>query len=118
MAVYEAWLPEAALARLAAHGMRKVTSAKYVWPVVTGPASGVFATATRLSWIMSDAFCFITDTGRHLDLRIDPPCVIIQECRDSVRHWRWRNIERVTGTITRGRFLAKLGLPCGPSGNY
>ena len=72
MVVYESWLPPSALNRLAAHARRLVTTAKNVWGKVTGPASGCFATAARIGWTMQDACCFITDLGRHLDLRVDP----------------------------------------------
>ena len=54
-----------------------VTAAKNMWGVCCGPATGYVATSTRLRWVVLDAFNVIKDTGRRMNLRVDPPAVVI-----------------------------------------
>ena len=42
-----------------------------------------------------DAFTVVTDQGRTLYLRLDPPVVIQRECTLAVQRWRWRRVEKL-----------------------
>ncbi len=93
-AVWEEWLPVTALLRITADALRRLAKAKSPWHQCKGPAAGFVATATRLGWVVHDAFSVTTDDGTALRLSIDPPAVVVKACNGSVRRWRWRNIEQ------------------------
>ena len=42
-----------------------------------------------------DANLVKTDLDELLDLRLDPPAVVLQHCDDAVRRWRWKRIKLV-----------------------
>ena len=44
--------------------------------MVRGPVAAMLATARRLGWSVRGAFVLVTDLGRELDLRADPPVVV------------------------------------------
>ncbi len=62
------------------------------WNKVVGPATTVVACINRLGWKVHSARQFKTDSGRILDLAEDPPVVIANEAKLSVRRWRWNRI--------------------------
>ena len=92
-AVWEKWIPRKFLGVLAATAKRELAIPARPWASVTGPGKGFVLTASRLSWVVQDAFHITTDTGKQLQLDVDPPVVIVRECRAAVRRWRWRAIE-------------------------
>ena len=91
-AVWEHWLPIAALMRLTRSAKQRLARAKRPWSVVRGPAAAAVASAERLGWVVHDARRFTTDAGNDLDLAIDPPIVVARECEAAVRRWRWRAV--------------------------
>ncbi len=93
-AVWEEWLPATALLRIAADALKRLSAAKNPWHQCKGPAAGFVATATRLGWVVHDAFSVTTDDGTALRLSVDPPAVFVKACNHSVRRWRWRNVEQ------------------------
>ena len=112
-AVWEQWIPLPALMRLVASSKLRLDRAVRPWSVVRGPAAAVVATATRLGWTVHDARRFTTDTGRELDLAIDPPVVVARECEAAVRRWRWRSVEQDfpsldSGGAGRGAFFGPV----------
>ena len=44
---------------------------------------------------MTSARHFVTHDGEQLDLKIDPPAVILLKVAEAVRRWRWKRIETV-----------------------
>ena len=42
-----------------------------------------------------DAFTVVTDQGRTLHLRLDPPAVVQRECTLAVQRWRWRRVDKL-----------------------
>ncbi len=76
---------------------KRLAKARRPWSAVNGPAAAMVATAARLNWTVVDAVTLISDTGRRLELRRDPPCVIKREVHGAVRRWRWRRICLASG---------------------
>ena len=72
--------------------MTACQKARQPWRLAYGPAAATYLSAVRLGWSIVDATTWITDRGMPLDLRIDPPAVIIRQTRASVRRWRWRAV--------------------------
>ena len=66
--------------------------AVHPWRTAYGPAAATYLSAKRLGWTVVDGTIWITDRGRQLDLRVDPPAVVIREVNDAVRRWRWRAV--------------------------
>ena len=93
-AVWEKWMPEAALERMVIDAKRRIAKARSVWSVCYGPAAAVVASWARLKWTVADAVTLRTDEGKFLSLKLDPPAVIMIEIRKAVQRWRWRNVER------------------------
>ena len=93
-AVWESWLPLAALNRLVSSAQRRLGHARQPWSIVRGPGAAFVATASRLGWSVRSATDVMTDAGRVLHLHLDPPIVVAKEVEAAVRRWRWRNVER------------------------
>ncbi len=92
-ASWESWLPRGALLRLTAHAKRRLSRARSAWAVVTGPAASFVASATRLGWLVRDAFSVTTDCGEDLRFDLDPPVIVQRAVARSVQRWRWRRVE-------------------------
>lgn len=60
------------------------------------------ASAARLLWAIVDAVKRITGRGRELNLAVDSPAAIKLEVDQSVRRWRWRNVERKHASLDSG----------------
>jgi hypothetical protein len=76
LAVWETWEQHVSMKRMVQHAIKKLTSAKRPWHVCYGPAAAYVLTCWRLKWTVIDAFTVITDEGRELQLRLDPPAVV------------------------------------------
>ena len=96
-------MPHAALLRLAAQGRSRLVRAKRPWAVCTGPGTAMVATAMRLGWTVQDGLNLVTDEGRSLNLVLDPPVVVVAQCRAAVQRWRWRRIEAKHSLLDVGR---------------
>ena len=62
------------------------------WRKVTGPATAVIATCSRLNWTFTSATKILTDDGAVLDISADPPVVIALHIKNAVRRWRLNRI--------------------------
>ena len=91
-AVYSQWCPLPLLTASIARARLRVLLAWRPWAVVCGPAAATVATAQRLGWEVRDAATFVTDQGRVLDLRADPPVVVRKEVQAAVGRWRLKTI--------------------------
>jgi hypothetical protein len=56
--------------------------------VVYGPISAMIASLWRLKWSLTCPHLFVDDTGVVFDLRVDPPVVLANAVKASVRRWR------------------------------
>ena len=74
--------------RAAAARVGNVTS----WNKIIGPATAVVACINRLGWELLSARQLRTDSGTVINLDVDPPVVIANEAKLSVRRWRWNRI--------------------------
>ncbi|HUU60977.1 MAG TPA: reverse transcriptase domain-containing protein, partial [Acidimicrobiia bacterium] len=101
-AAWEQWIPAGAMLRLAAAALVKLAKARNPWHCCTGPGAGFVATAARLGWTIHDAFSVTTDDGTPLRLLVDPPVVVMRASDQSVRRWRWRNIEAAIPSLAAG----------------
>ena len=90
MAVWNEWRPIPALNSSMKEAISACDKAAHPWRIAYGPAAATYLSARRLGWSTANATAWTTDRGRHLDLRVDPPAVIIREVHDAVRRWRWR----------------------------
>ncbi len=91
-AVWSDWLPARAMNSGITKARVKLAAARRPWAAVTGPAGAVVATAARIGWRMEDEATIVTDEGRYLYLRADPPAVVKMEVHAAVRRWRWARI--------------------------
>ncbi len=91
-AVWYTWLPAQLMTTMIAKARARLARAKRVWQAVKGPAAAVVATAGRIGWTMHSATSITTDEGRHLNLDLDPPCVIATYVAAAVRRWQWGRV--------------------------
>ena len=93
MAVWERWGNENSLDRMIRYARKNIDEAKNKWAVARGPAATLLLTCTRIGWAVRQATGLTTDQGEELDLRLDPPIVVINKVVEAVQRWRWRRIE-------------------------
>jgi hypothetical protein len=88
-AVWEGWAPAYQLTEMIKFAKRRrALMPKGVWAAVTGPAAALLTTLERLGWMARSASAMVDDQGRVHDMHVDPPAVIIEQVRASVRRWR------------------------------
>ena len=92
-AVWEHWMPERAMERLAAKAKKKLKRAKSPWATVKGPAAPMVASCQRLGWTVVSSTELRTDQGETLFLHLDPPAAVRLEVARAVKRWRCRNVE-------------------------
>ena len=61
--VWESWMPERAMERLAAKVKQKLRKAKNPWAKVKGPAAAMVASCQRLGWTVVNSTKLRTDQG-------------------------------------------------------
>ena len=71
-AVWHGWLSNQAMLSGTATALLKQTKAIRPWLTVNGPFGGFVASATRLGWIIHDAFSCTTEQGRTVYFKLDP----------------------------------------------
>ena len=72
-----------------------IAKIKNRWARVCGPGAAMVMTCLRIGWVVSSARHLITHEGEPLDLKLDPPAVVLLKVADGVRQWRWKRIEKV-----------------------
>lgn len=102
LAVWSSWMPRTRLQVMVVDAKVELAQAARPWAKVYGVAAGFVATASRLKWLVHDAFGLTTDEGRTLQLDIDPPIVIGELVAEAVRRWRWRQIEVALPSLHSG----------------
>ncbi len=112
-AVWESWLPRAALAALCRFADRTLPATGSPWRHVRGPACAFVATARRIGWTVTDYRTITTDDGLMLDLTRDSPALVRKAAGQAVRRWRWRRVELkhphlVQGSGGFGAFLSPI----------
>ena len=101
-AVWESWLPRAALALLLKLANRALQSRSSPWQMARGPACAFVATVRRLGWTVENYFTLVTDEGYLLDLTRDSPAMVQRITNRAVWRWRWRKIERKHPILVQG----------------
>ena len=92
-AVWNQWLPTAALQKLVATSIGALSKAKRTWARVRGPAAAFVASAWRLGWKVSEWSHATDDRGQTLEFSRDAPSYVRGVVFQSARRWRWRRIE-------------------------
>ena len=96
LAVWEKWQPVQQLRNAFAGAANKLaTTSGSQWAMVSGPTTAVIASLDRITWQMPSATVMVTDLGKTLNLELDPPIVIANECKEGVRRWRMRLANRI-----------------------
>jgi hypothetical protein len=86
---WENWQSSASLKIAFDTAQRKLKLAKRsVWDVTAGPVAAMIASLWRLKWVMASYHVFVNDEGRAFDLHVDPPVVLANAVKGSVRRWR------------------------------
>ena len=86
---YENWQSPRVLTQAFADAKLKVARAKRsVWDVAAGPVAGLLGTMARIKWEHNGPSILSDDVGRVFNCKIDPPVVIANAVKDSVRRWR------------------------------
>ena len=101
-AVWESWMPERTMERLAAAAKKKLKKAKNIWAKVKGPAAAMVASCRRLGWTVISSTEILTDQGLTLDLHRDSPAAVKNEVARAVKRWRWRNLEALMPQLKKG----------------
>ena len=91
-AVWNQWMLSHMLQASLSDVTTRTAEAANPWLVVYGPAAALVCTLKRVGWHIECAVILITDNGRRLDLRADPPTVVARQMDEAVRRWRWRTI--------------------------
>lgn len=105
MAVWEQWLPLRSLLTLVASAKVRLISASRVWAKVYGLAAAMVASCTRINWVVVDGLNLVADKGKPMHLTTDPPDVIREDCLETVRRWRWKNISLAMPQIKMGAVM-------------
>ena len=87
-AVWEQWMPERAMERLAAKAKQKLKKAKNPWAKVKGPAAAMVASCRRLGWTVVNSTELRTDQWETLHLNLDSPAAVKLEVARAVKRWR------------------------------
>ena len=95
MAVWEQWESEKTMQLTINRARLKFAKVKNKWAVSYGPGVAFILTGERLKWEVMNATMVRTDLGVVLNMKLDPPAVVIQECHLAVQRWRWRKVETV-----------------------
>lgn len=66
-----------------------------------GLGAALVMTCFRIGWVVVSARQLITHDGESLDLKVDPPAVILLKVAEAVRQWRWKKIEQVCPNLRR-----------------
>ena len=101
-AVWESWMPERTMERLAAAAKKKLKQEKNIWARVKGPAAAMVASCRRLGWTVISSTEILTDQGLILDLHRDSPAAVKNEVARAVKRWRWRNLEALMPQLKKG----------------
>ena len=98
---WEGWFDSKTLTEAFQFGATRVAKAVgSPWHSVHGPITALVATLQRLGWCMPSAFEAIDDLGCSWSFVRDPPAVIVDAGKRSVRRWRYlRIIKDIPGLI-------------------
>ena len=101
-AIWCAWLPIHMLVGLVVKALNDLANAKNVWATVRGPAGAFVASAQRLGWRVINGVLAIDDRQNEIHFERDSPAQIKFWVEQSVRRWRWRNIESKCPSLRQG----------------
>ena len=88
-AFWETWVSKEALEAAFQHVPSKMSHGKASWHGVAGPAAALWVTLDRVQWKWISASTFNDDLGDQWDARADPPIVIVNAMRRTIRRRRF-----------------------------
>ena len=71
-----------------------IANIKNRWARVCGPGAAMVMTCLRIDWVVTSARLLVTHDGEHLDLKIDPPAVILLKVAEAVRDGDGRELKK------------------------
>ncbi len=90
---WERWRSVATMPQALAEAILKLNGATgSPWRGVTGPVTTLVASALRIGWIFASTSILVDDLGEFFDISLDPPVVVADAVRRSVRRWRFGRI--------------------------
>ena len=95
LACWENWATEVAMEAIIKVALAMVAKGKNRWATVYGPGAALVMTCIRIEWQVVSARHLVTHEGEMLDLKLDPPAVVLLKVADAVRRWRWKKIENI-----------------------
>ena len=100
LAHWQKWVPITELSQsmqeaLRTHSMHLSSGSGPNWKKVCGPVAALVASMHRIGWSIASHRCFTSDDGETFDFLLDPPCMVVQAARRSVRRWRLHGIAEV-----------------------
>ena len=81
------------------YALAMVAKGKNRWAKVCGPGAALVMTCLRIEWQVISARHLVTHDGELLDLKLDPPAVVLQKVVDAVWKWRWKKIEQIVHNL-------------------
>ena len=95
LACWEGWTTDGAMDVMIKDAKTRLKGARNQWAKVCGPAAAMIMTCMRIGWEVMTARQLVTHTGEVLNLKMDPPAVVLQRVVEAVKRWRWIRIEKV-----------------------
>ena len=93
MALWEEWLPRAAIVRLTCSAPPRVARMTNPWQSIRGPASAAAASTQRFGWSISDERPTLRRTHvSETDIERMAPRAIASLVRDAVELWLWKGV--------------------------
>jgi hypothetical protein len=103
LAWWQQWQPAAQLCGALEEAILKLSSARdSVWRRVVGPATTLVASAWRMGWTFRGSTALVDDLGQVYDVTLDPPVVVADAARRSVRRWRFKRICKIFPSLVPG----------------
>ena len=91
-AVWEDWVPGAAMDSAYGQAKLKMTKGKTSWNKVAGPAAALWVTLVRAGWKWNSTTTFTDDEGEEWDARLDPPGTLAAAMNRTTRRRRFLQI--------------------------
>ena len=85
---WEGWQKASAISAAMTDAQRKLASRGFKWGCVCGPMAALIMTLRRVAWVIVSPTILSDDVGNVFNLLVDPPAVLAEAMKGSVRRWR------------------------------